>query len=188
MKRSTRLIRNTILALAGLIVLYTLASRLTVVGPAKEQKQGTSATELAKLREFNSIEISGDVNVDVVQQTDYSVDVSPSANQRLVTAFVRDNKLVLRGYGNEHSSRVRVGMPALAHVEAEGNPSLTVSGFSGASVELQLGEVSQVVLRNNTVDKWQVFASDDVELQFDRASVGAGKVELAGRATLAVVD
>jgi hypothetical protein len=189
MKRSTRLIRNTILALGGLIVVYTLASRLFVVhGPAREEKRGTSTTELAKLRDFNSVQVSGDVSVEIVQQTDYSVDVSPAASQKLVTAIVRDNTLEVRGYGNAHASRVRVGMPALAHLEAEGNPVLSVSGFSGGSVEMRLGEVSQVSLRNNAVDKWQVYASDDVELQFDRASIGAGKVELSGSATLAVVE
>jgi hypothetical protein len=48
--------------------------------------------------------------------------------------------------------------------------------------------IPQVTLRNNAVRQWQIRASHVAELQMDRASIGAGKVDLAGRATLSVID
>ena len=73
MKRSERLIRNTILALAGLVVLHVGVSRLYADSNPALVAQRTSAADLAKLRGFNAIEVNGDFSVDVVQGADYSV-------------------------------------------------------------------------------------------------------------------
>ena len=50
MKRSERLIRNTILVLAGLVVLHVGVSRLYADSNPAHVAQRTSAADLAKLR------------------------------------------------------------------------------------------------------------------------------------------
>jgi hypothetical protein len=190
MKKSRRLIRNTILALNGLMVLYVGINRLYAVDETTHAPRRTDAAELARLRDFNAIEVHGDFGLDVVQEAGYSVGLPPPGRSKgEFVAIVRGNTLVLNGYRHTHTTRVRVGMPALTHLEAgEEVPALTVSGFNGASLSLRLEGKSRVVLRNNAIRQWHISASQIGELQIDKASLGAGKVDLAGRATLSVID
>ena len=190
MKKSRRLIRNTILALNGIVVLYVGANRLYGSEESTQPLQRTSAAELAMLRDFTAIEVSGDFSVDVVQDAAYSIGITPpEAGKGQLIARMRGDTLVLRGFFNAPATRVRVGMPGLAGVLAhEGVPGLTVSGFTGDSVSLHLAGKPKVVLRNNGVRQWHIFASDSGELQIDKTSIGAGKVDLKGHATLTVID
>ena len=80
-------------------------------------------------------------------------------------------------------------MPVLTQLVAgEEVPALTVSGFNGASLSMRLAGRPQVVLRNNAIRQWNIFASGNGELQIDKVSIGAGKVDLSGHATLTVID
>jgi hypothetical protein len=188
MKKSKRLIRNTILALNGIMVLYVGVNRLYAVSSPAESAQRTSTAELTKLRDFTAIEVNGDFSVDVVQEAGYAVAFTAAANQGDFVASVRGNTLVLRGFHNTRNNRVRVALPLLTHLDAELVPVLSIAGFTGTSVSLQLDGTSQVILRNNGIREWHILASEVEELQIDRASFGAGKVDLAGRATLTVID
>lgn len=190
MKKSRRLIRNTILALNGMMVLYVGASRLYAFDESTQTPQRTSAAELAMLRDFTAIEVSGDFGVDVVQEPNYSVGFTPpDARQGDFVASVRGNTLVLEGFRNAPATRARVGMPVLTQLVAgEEVPALTVSGFNGASLSLRLTGTPQVVLRNNGVRQWHIAASEMTELQIDKASIATGKVDLEGHATLTVID
>jgi hypothetical protein len=124
-----------------------------------------------------------------VQDPTYAVDFLPSApNQGSVFATVRDNTLVLRSFRNGSASRVRVALPALAKLNADGVTELSVSGFSGATLSLELSTTAQVTLRNNTIRQWRVDADGVRDLRIDRATFGAGRLDLAGRATLTIID
>jgi len=190
MKKSRRLIRNTILALNGIVVLYVGANRLYGSEERTRPSQSTSAAELAMLRDFTAIDVDGDFSVDIVQDAAYSVGFTPpGTGQGRLVASMRGDTLVLRGFYNAPATRVKVGMPQLARVVAhEGVPALTVSGFTAASVSLRFSGNPQVVLRNNGVREWHLFASGSGELQIDKASLSASKVDLKGHATLTVID
>ena len=188
MKRSRLLIRNTLLALSGMVVLYVGINRIYAVAEPDPVQQRTSAAELAALRDFDSIEVSGDFSVEIVQQAGYSVEfVQPDSSQGDFVATRRDATLVLYGGRNPAVGRVRVAMPALKQVGAHRIPALSVSGFNGDSLSLRMESVPLVVLRNNGIRQWHIVASKG-ELQIDRATFGAGKVDLAGRSTLTVID
>ena len=188
MKKSRRLIRNTILTLGGVMVLYVGVNRLYAVDESAKPFQGTSAAELALLRDFSVIEASGDLSVEVVQQADYSVTYTPAGEPQRLVAIKRDNTLVLHAVSRLPPTHVKVGMPSLAMLVAHETPALTISGFDGATLSLRLTGKPQVKLQNNSVRLWRVFASDSSELIFDKASLDAGKLDLAGRATVTVVE
>ena len=171
------------------MVLYVGANRLYAFSESAQGPRRTTAAELATLRDFDAIEVKGDFAVDIVQEASYSVAfTSPAANRGEFIASVRGDTLVLHGFQHAPANRVRVGMPALRQLDAGEVPALTVSGFSGASVSLRVDRTPQLVLRNNAVRQWHIFASEIGELQVDKTSVSAGKVELAGRATLTVIE
>src|SRR5262245_42332379 len=98
-KRSERLIRNTILVLAGVAVLHVGVSRLYAGDDQTASVERTSAAELARLRDFTSIEAEGDFSLEVVRGEDYTVDFTPtSVSDGRFYAAVRDGTLLLGGF------------------------------------------------------------------------------------------
>ncbi|MFL6605033.1 MAG: GIN domain-containing protein [Steroidobacteraceae bacterium] len=189
MKRSERLIRNTILVLAGLVVLHVGVSRLYADSNAGHAVQRTSEADLAKLRDFSAIEVNGNLSVDVVQGAGYSVALQPAdASQGDIVATVHDRTLILRGFNNTPASGVRVALPTLTQIDVHGAPALSLSGFCGGGLSLRLAETPQVTLRNNCIRQWHIVASEAAELRIDKASMSAGKVDVAGHIKLTVID
>ena len=181
--------RNTVVVLAGLVVLHLGAGRLYADDDHVAGVERTPPAELATLRDFTTIEVEGDFSLDVVQGADYSVAFTPSdASEGRFYAAVRGNKLVLGGFRNAPGSVVRVALPELKKLNAGRVKTLSVSGFDGASLSLAVDTIPQVTLRNNSVREWQIRANRVADLQIDRASIGAGKVDLAGRAMLTVIE
>jgi Putative auto-transporter adhesin, head GIN domain len=185
MKKSERLIRNTVAGLVALIVLYVGASHLYA-----GNNHPTTAAEPATLTDFSAIQIEGNLSLDVVQGAAYSVDFLPSGPSRgSFFATVRGDKLVLRGLRTPSASRVRVALPALSRLNADGVAELSVSGFSGATVSLELNTIAQVTLRNNGIRRWRIHADGVRDLRIDRATLGGGaRFDLAGHAALTVID
>lgn len=189
MRRSERLIRNTVLALFGATVLHVAFNRLYAINNPAHGAQRTPAAELAQLRDFSRIELNGDFSVEIVQDADYSVEfMAQDANRGGFSAVVHDDTLVLRGFGNPPTNQVRVEMPALTHVDSSSVAALTVSGFKGESLSMRLNETPRVILRNNTIRHLRIVSSERSELKADRASLQSSQVDLAGRATLTVID
>ena len=189
MKRSERLVRNTLVVLAGLIVAHVAVSRIQEANDPTAAVERTPPAVLASLRDFTAIEVEGDFTLDVERAADYAVDFrssDPAAGR--FYAAVRDNTLLLGGFGNAPGSRVRVVLPELKNLNAGRVQALSVSGFEGASLSLVADTIPRVTLRNNGIRQWQIRANHVVDLQIDRASLSAGKVDLAGRATLTVID
>jgi len=179
-KRSERLIRNTVLAMAGAVVLLLGLGRLYADDDREDE---------APLRDFTAIEVEGEFSLEVVQGADYSVAFTPA--DRRDTHFdvrVRGKTLRLSGFRNPPGSLVQVALPELKSLNAGRVRTLSVSGFSGAHLSLDVDTVPQVILRNNSVREWQIRADRVADLQIDRASMQAGKVDLAGRVTLTVIE
>jgi hypothetical protein len=188
-KRSERLIRNTLLVLAGGVVLHVGVSRIYAVDDPTAGMERTPPAVLATLRDFAAIEVEGDFALDVERAADFAVDFSsPTPTEGRFYATVRNNTLLLGGFRNAPGSRVHVVLPELKKLNAGSVQSLSLSGFDGASLSLETDTVPRVTLRNNTIRQWQIRANHVADLQIDRASLSAGKVDLAGRATLTVID
>jgi hypothetical protein len=149
----------------------------------------TPPAALATLRDFSAIEVEGDFTLDVAQGADFLVDfTSPKPTEGRFYATVRDNTLLLGGFRNAPGARVRVVLPELLRLNAGRVQALSVSGFGGNRLSLEMDTIARVTLRNNTIRQWQIRANSVADLQIDRTSLGAGKVDLAGRATLTVND
>lgn len=189
MKRSERLVRNTLLVLIGLLVVHVGASRLYAFEDRALPMERTTPAELATLRDFTAILVEGDFALEVVQGAEYAVDFAPPApDEGRFNATVHDGTLLLGGFGNGPGSRARVTLPVLSKLNAGRVEALSVSGFDGERLALRAERVQHVTLKNNRIREWQIRAEHVVDLQIDRASISAGKVDLSGRATLTVID
>lgn len=181
--------RNTLVVLAGLVVLHVGVSRLYAVDDHTAGIERTPPAVLATLRNFTAIEVEGDFALDVERAASFSVDfTSPNPTEGRFYATVRDNTLLLGGFRNVPGSRVRVVLPELRKLNAGRVQALSVSGFDGASLSLEADTIPRVTLRNNSIRQWQIRANRVADLQIDHASLNAGKVDLAGHATLTVID
>lgn len=181
--------RNTVVVLAGAVVLHLGASRLYADDDRTAGMERTPPAELATLRDFSIIEVEGDFSLEVVKGADYSVAFTPSdGSAGRFYATVRDDTLQLGGFRNAPGSVVRVALPELKKLNAGRVRALAVSGFDGASLTLEVDTIPQVTLRNNSVRQWQIRANKVTDLQIDRTSIGAGKVDLSGRAVLTVIE
>jgi hypothetical protein len=191
-KRSERLIRGTIVALAVLTVGYVAAVRLQAAARPEGTPVRTSSADLAALRDFKGLQLNGDFSVEIVQGAEYSVTFAPAAESRGdLHAAMRGQTLELRGYGNTRESRVRIAMPGIERLDAENIPELTVSGFRAEAVAVQTEGVGQVTLRNNAVREWRVVGAGTkgAVVQVDRATLdGAAKVDVVGRVALAPIE
>src|SRR5689334_21230886 len=186
MKRSERLMRNTIVVLAAAAVLYVAANRLYALSHHETVPHSTSAADLASLRDFSAISVRGDIAVEIVQGAEYSVSLLPAgASEGSFYATVEDRTLVLRAFRNLAPNHVRVTLPTLTRLYVDLVPTVSVSGFSGDSVLLQLEKTPQVTLRNNRIRQWKVSAMERSGLQVDKASAAAGRFDVEGQATFA---
>jgi hypothetical protein len=181
--------RNTLLVLSGLMVLHVGASRLYAVDDHAMQTERAMPADLATLRDFKAILVEGDFALEVVQGAEYSVEFAPpKPGAGRFYAAVRDNTLQLGGFGNERGSRVRVTLPELRKLKVTQVQALSVSGFEGETLSVEAERVERVTLKNNRVREWQIRAERVPDLEIDRPSISAGKVDLSGRATLTVID
>jgi hypothetical protein len=181
--------RNTFLVLAGLLVLHVGASRLLAIDESATSMKRATPADLATLRDFTAILVEGDFALEVVQGAEYSVDFAPpNPDERRFYAVVHDGTLLLGGFGNGPGSRARVTLPALSKLNAGRVEALSVSGFDGEQLSVQAERVRRVTLKNNRVREWRIRAEHVVDLQIDRASISAGKVDLSGHAVLNVID
>lgn len=181
--------RNTILVLAGLLVLHVGASRLYAVDDRAIPMERATPADLATLRDFTAILVEGDFALEVVRGAEYSVEFTPSNRaEGRFSAVVHDNTLLLGGFENVPGSRARVTLPALTQLNAGRVEALSISGFDGDELSVRAERVQCVTLRNNRIREWQIRAERVVDLRIDRASISAGKVDVSGRATLTVID
>lgn len=196
MKQSKRLLLGTAAALYGLMVLYTGASRafMTRVDDPRAPLR-TPPEQLATLRDFNAIDVESDVSLELVQQSDYSIDLIGFAPDRGdLLASVEQGTLLVRGYGNAEGVRVRIGMPQLQRFTAGFAPLLSITGFRGdalsISVQTRPARDQKIELKQNAVTDLELRIptnSATVAVEVDRASVANG-IDIIGAARLILSD
>ncbi|MES2605796.1 MAG: hypothetical protein V4603_12730 [Pseudomonadota bacterium] len=187
MKRSTRRILLTILALNGVIVLYTVIGRLTAIN-AEPRPTRTPAEQLAELRDFTIIRGEGDFSLEVVQQADFSVEFTPAgASTGSLRTFRRNNELVIFGQNNPPDGKLRIGLPVLEEVTME-TASITISGFAGEKLLVRGEGVPQIVLLNNDIEQWSVTAGGRSEVQVDQTTMANGKIRMLGQGVISVIQ
>jgi hypothetical protein len=190
MKNSKRLLVGTVGALYALMALYVGANRLWALDDAREPfaPQRTSAAELAALRDFDEIEIESDFSVEVVQQAEYSIEAfGMAADNGDLLARVENGVLLVRGYGNPDGARLRITMPELVKFDTGFSQEVSISGFSGEALEIQVSTGQTVELLDNDIEALQIRTFDVPEVRLDRASFANG-LRYSGRARLSIID
>lgn len=173
MKTSRRLLFGTFAVLLAAPVVLVAYSRVSGTGyrelPPPER---TAAADIAALRDFNAIEISGDFDLEIVRADTYAVEYRPLAEDRgNFNAMVRNGTLEIEGFGNRSNvaqGSVRISLPDLDALTVGYVPVMAVRNFQGDTLEASINYTDELTLENNQFD------SIDLEL------VRAGVVEMRG--------
>lgn len=189
MKSSKRLILTTVAAVHVALVLGTGASRLYAVNVEPAPKVATPAM-LAQLRDFTTVNIVGDLAVEIVQQPEFSIEFFPAAS---TTAALRANireagVLTVFATNSPPGDRLRIGMPVLKQINVSRVEAMTISGFSGEALVLHTDGTANVELRNNAIAEWSVLTGGPTELKFDQASLERSRVRMGGQGVITLLE
>ena len=181
MKPSKIALLSVVAVVVGAIVVAAVAARLTLVGGVTARAQtpaesGETTTVSRELSGFNEIEIRGQWTVTITRGDDWQVDLSSTEDGvESVDASVRGERLTLAGaepgsfFGRSSSEfSAEIVMPALAELDAAGSSHLTLSGFEGERLLIDVAGATRIVGNDGRYD------------ELDLSLAGAGDVELDG--------
>ena len=192
MKKSRRYLRATILTLLAIQVLYVGLNRLYAVTTPAPAPARTPVADLAALRNFTAIEVRGDFNLELMQQSDYALEYVPlSAAHGEFSAKVEADTLILSGFGNRsavNTALVRIGLPALRRLDVSFSPAVTLLNFSGDRLDLQLTAIEVVTLKDNNIEHLRMKALGVREVNLDEDSFRRSKLHIAGETSINITD
>ena len=181
MKPSRIALLSVVGVVVGAILLAAVAARITLLGGGFARLEtgagaGDTSTVRRELSGFDEIEIEGAWSIDVTRGDDWQVDLSSPDNERdSMDASVRGDRLVLAvkepgsffgGSGNEFSAEVV--MPVLVELNAAGSSQVTLSGFEGEHLSIEVAGATRISGENGRYD------------ELDLSIAGAGDVDLVG--------
>jgi hypothetical protein len=198
MNQGKRYIRNTMLALLGATFLGTVANRIynaTVddntpgwqrsilsLGLAVEKNDIpepptkstiTTHAELAALRDFNQISVSGDLTVEIVSAAEYKVTLTPASTQpwSVATEHQKNGLLKLAGGHGSEGAALRIEAPALSSIEAQNLRQLTMRGWQSPELKVRMKNVAGARIKESAGGHWTLNAETPIALELDKATI-----------------
>lgn len=214
MKQGKRYLRNTVLgvfaATAGVIALNRLhlmthaagtpkwwhsASTLGLIEQVKRESMEFKEPDLAALRDFHEISVSGNLDVEIIGASAYRVAFTPGTG---TGARLRTNLTagVLRILQDPDDAKVAgtltIETPALTELRVSDLSRLQLRGLQGQTIKVTLDDIGSVSLKQNQVAHWQLVAYADDEkpatVQADQATLSAGNLQVRGNLQIRQVD
>lgn len=144
---------------------------------------GNVATETRDLRDFESIDVSGVIQVEVMAGKDFSVEVEADDNLlQYVRAEVRRGTLVLsteKRIKTSNPIRVRVSAPNISDIEASGASKVSVVDLSNSSLNLDVSGATKISLAGET-KKFTIDASGASQIDAGNLRSENATVDLSG--------
>jgi hypothetical protein len=202
MNQGKRYLRNTVYTLFGLLVCYvgmnqlyastvdagtapwlrrTLSLGLVAVAEREPATQ-LKLADLAQLRDFTRLSVSGELTVEIVGAPQYSVTMSGGADISQLRSWQNEGllRLVWVGYPPAADAVLRIETPALSRVDAQVLRQLTLRGITAGELSVYLRDVKSVSLQQNSVARWKLYSSMPLVIPMDKTTLGAGSVQTLG--------
>lgn len=185
MKTSRRLLLGTFVILLATPVAMVAYGRFSGTGYQELPPPERSAqADLATLRDFNSISITGDFSLEIVRADIFAVEYNPIAENRGdFTALVRDGVLEVEGFGNRTEftmATVRISLPDLAALDIGYMPVVSVRNFEGANLDADVNFVESITFENNRYGKFELDVERAVLADFRGNAFGSSTVRHFG--------
>jgi Putative auto-transporter adhesin, head GIN domain len=141
-------------AVVILLIAALLATGMAALGcdtQARVRGSGTPATAERPVSGFDTVEVSGALDVRVTRAPAFSVKVTADDNiVPLILTERRDNTLQVRTKGGQRydalarQPRIEVTMPSITRLEATGASTITASGVDAPSLDIEASGASTV--------------------------------------------
>ena len=126
------------------------------VGRGGEKGSGTTATEVRGLRGFTKVDTGGVFQVEIVVQSDFSVEVEADDNLlQYIKTDVSGGELEIsldKRVRSNNPLRVRIGMPNIEELEASGASKVWVKNVKNALLSVEASGASKVEISGETAD------------------------------------
>jgi hypothetical protein len=181
MKTSRRLLFGTFAVLLAAPVVLVAYSRVSGTGfrelPPPER---TAPAEIAALRDFTAIEITGDFELEIVRADFFAVEYTPVAEDRgNFNAAVRNGRLEIEGFGNRTNvaqGSVRISMPDLDALNVGYVPIMAVRNFQGDTFEASINYTDELTLENNQFDSFELELTQAGIVEMRGNSFGSSRI------------
>jgi hypothetical protein len=206
MNQGERYIRNTVLALCAAAALFFGVNRLfaavvhsgapqwlanaTSLGLASWAKTRSKARYLADLalRDFTRLHVAGRFSVEIIGAPQYQLSFTTAEGRPLpLDVRQKDDQLWLTGFARGDAAAtavLRIETPALAQLDARKLTGLTLRGLQSPQLAVDLNEVPTARLLENKVAHWTLHSDASAEVQVDKATLAAGKLQTSGDLTI----
>ncbi len=118
------------------------------------QGSGSIQTEKRNLSEFNAIEVGGAVEVEVVAQKDFSVEVEADDNLlQFIKTEVNGDTLVIKTdkrFSTRNPVRVRISAPDIENLEVSGASKLSLVNLKNDSLRVDSSGASKIKVDGET--------------------------------------
>jgi len=199
MNEGKRLLRNTVFSLWGAAALYVGATRLYATTDADtapwvrnalslglrqtKPSERPADIDLATVRDFTHVSVSGRFNVEIVGGAEYKVVVTPEAGQEMKYHAWRDDETLRIWQEGENKgaalATLHIEVPTLARLSINAS-HLTVRGIKAPELALVGYGLESAVLQQNEVASWRMFSGENREVRMDDATFAAGSVKANG--------
>ncbi len=184
MKRSTRILGITLLALTGLILMGMISTRIYLdrkIGNEYRDYErvipGESRTLIFEMKDFDSLNLEGGWEVEISQGPEYSVEVEAPDNlldrvEALQTGRTLKVRNDFKSAMDGGSFILRLTMPEFSSLVIAGGTDLSFTGFSGDELSITLAGAGRI----------RAFSSGYTNLNL--VCAGAGQMDMTGLASI----
>ena len=173
--------------LAGVIVLTAAAGRIALSRAPFAVVDDSRFTESADLTGFTEVEIAGGWQVNLTRGDEWKVRLSRSGErEKPVRMHVFGNRLRV-GRGTHHwwheddaSGSVDIVMPALEELELRGTARITLAGFRGDRLAIDIAGAVQVEGRDGRYEDLDLSVAGASAIDLRGVSVRDAEVDLKG--------
>lgn len=155
----------------------------------KTKGSGNIASESRDIRDFSGIDVSGVVQVEIISQQDFAVEVEADDNLLpLIQTEVRNGVLHIRtedSVKSHNGLKVRISAPDIESIEASGATRVLVSGVRNDALRVDTSGASKVTLSGETA-KLGVEVSGASNIDAEDLKAGAADIEASGASNVSV--
>ena len=173
--------------LAGVIVLTAVAGRVALSRAPFTVVEDSPFTESADLTGFTEVEIVGGWQVSLTRGDEWKVELSRSGErEKQVRMHVFGNRLrLVRGmhrwwHEDDAPGSVNIVMPALEELELRGGARITLAGFRGDRLAIDVAGAVQLEGRDGRYEELELSVAGASAIDLRGVPVRDAEVDLAG--------
>lgn len=151
-----------------------LAVRENTTGVLVSGIKATTQSDLEALRDFNQVEVDGDLAVEFVGATGHKVSLVPATDQAwsIRAELYKDGMLRLIAGPDTAGATLRIEAPTLTRIDATRSRLLSVEGIESPALAVTLNKVENVHLKQNKVERWNLKSDGKTEVLLDKPAPG----------------